>query len=419
MSRCSLPLLVTALALALAVADLQQVQAAARQQATQPSDEPDVFEASHRIESDVASQGTERTSGFEEPIFECGDEEVTELKINRTVQCKVSSTDAPRLFCYRAPQFNIWRAFCEVNFMVSSHSGVIPFVHSAAEDSLHGIIDNHVKAKRARKARDEGYILPETGIETLAFKRAVSRSDMIISPIELLTECPRPWAMQSQVCEKSSSPFRRSCISVSVPKSRGASSSSFTVTVTTKCNTQRIITFAVGALLLYLARWLGKSKVFCYSSGASLSVLLGAALLLVLILRRVKFPGAQSVLFSLMALGGYGMGMLSATGSLLRHVAVEYWEFVVVYLGVFALVGLGLVYRARSKEDSKESLGTMVVWSIRGFGVMGLVWSSQSGAVCIVVFVLCIVGIVRQEQTRSQARKEKHAKQQAKVAKAH
>ena len=45
------------------------------------------------------------------------------------------------------------------------------------------------------------------------------------------------------------------------------------VTVTTKCNMNRFSAFVVGALLLYLARWLGKSKVFCYASGASLSVL--------------------------------------------------------------------------------------------------------------------------------------------------
>jgi len=42
----------------------------------------------------------------------------------------------------------------------------------------------YIQAKRARKARDEGYILPETGIDTLAFKRAVRRSEMIIRYIQ-------------------------------------------------------------------------------------------------------------------------------------------------------------------------------------------------------------------------------------------
>ena len=112
-------------ALIVAVAVLQPIAAA--EDGTQASSSPDVHPAAHG------------------PVFECGEEEVTELKLNRTVQCNVSSIDAPRLFCYRAPQFNVWRAFCEVSFTVSSHKGVIPFVHSAAEDSLHGIIDNHVK----------------------------------------------------------------------------------------------------------------------------------------------------------------------------------------------------------------------------------------------------------------------------------
>ena len=47
----------------------------------------------------------------------------------------VTLSDDPRIFCYRAPQFNIWRAFHDVSFEVSSQ-GTVPFVHAAAEDSL-------------------------------------------------------------------------------------------------------------------------------------------------------------------------------------------------------------------------------------------------------------------------------------------
>ena len=52
---------------------------------------------------------------------------------------------------------------------------------------------------------------------------------MARSPIDLLSECPRPWAMNSLTCLKSVSPFGRSCVAVSVPKSRTASSSEFKV----------------------------------------------------------------------------------------------------------------------------------------------------------------------------------------------
>jgi hypothetical protein len=83
-------------------------------------------------------------------VLECGSEEVTELELKTAVQCKANSAEMPRIFCYRAPQFNIWRAFHEVVFEVSSlqsnlGGSVIPYVHSAADDSLHGIIDRHVK----------------------------------------------------------------------------------------------------------------------------------------------------------------------------------------------------------------------------------------------------------------------------------
>lgn len=235
-------------------------------------------------------------------------------------------SDDPRIFCYRAPQFNIWRAFHDVSFEVSSQ-GTVPFVHAAAEDSLHGIIDKHVKAKRAKQARAEGTVLPEVGVESIAMKRAVRRKDMLISPVELLTECPRPWAPHSTVCTKDSSPFGRTCVAVSLPKSRlgKAGSSAFNVTVTTKWELYRFVMFAVGAALLYLSHTLAKSKIFCYSSGISVSILLGAALLLVLILRRVKAPGAKSFWFGLVAVGGYGMALISATGELLRVVAIEYW----------------------------------------------------------------------------------------------
>lgn len=240
--------------------------------------------------------------------------------------CPGHVPDAPRVFCYKAPQFNIWRVFHEVSFEVTSQ-GAVPFVHAAADDSLHGIIDKHVKAKRSKQARAEGRVLPEVGVETIAMKRATRRKDMLISPVELLTECPRPWAPHSSTCTKISSPFGRACVAVSLPRSGSTSSpnATFNVTVTTKCESYRFIMFAVGAALLYLARTLAKSKIFCYSSGICVSVVLGAALLLVLLLRRVKVPGAQSLWFGLVAVGGYGMAALSAAGELLRVVAIEYW----------------------------------------------------------------------------------------------
>ena len=80
--------------------------------------------------------------------------------------CPGHVPDAPRVFCYKAPQFNIWRVFHEVSFEVTSQ-GAVPFVHAAADDSLHGIIDKHVKAKRSKQARAEGRVLPEVGVETL------------------------------------------------------------------------------------------------------------------------------------------------------------------------------------------------------------------------------------------------------------
>lgn len=142
-------------------------------------------------------------------IIECKDEDVTELALDQQLRCQATG-DEPRVFCYDAPQFNIWRAFCEVNFEVVSQDGEIPFVHLVGEDSLHGIVDKHVKvlarshtlkfvcldfgaflhfpphysdaaqAKRKRKALDEGVILPDDGVDTLVRKRAIRRASASI-----------------------------------------------------------------------------------------------------------------------------------------------------------------------------------------------------------------------------------------------
>lgn len=84
----------------------------------------------------------------EDKSLQCRDGELTELTLNKTVTC-TATTDTPRVFCYTAPQFNIWRAFNELSFEVASldahKGGVIPFVHSVSADSLHGLIDKHVQ----------------------------------------------------------------------------------------------------------------------------------------------------------------------------------------------------------------------------------------------------------------------------------
>lgn len=247
------------------------------------------------IMADLKSSGSSvvRSSGDE---F-CG-EDATELKLDAPLRCRVMANEQPKVFCYSAPQFNVWRSLSEMRFEVRSvgaetvgEADIIPFVHGAAEDSLHGIIDAHVnKGKRAQRVRDKNNLLPDLGVDTIARQRAQRRANMFISPLDLLSECPRPWAPHNLTCSKYASPFGRSCIAVSVPKSRGVSmaSSTFDVIVTTSTNGHRICLLLAGIALLLLAPQLAKSKIFCYTSGVSLSVLLGSVLLLMFVLRRLK-----------------------------------------------------------------------------------------------------------------------------------
>ena len=246
------------------------------------------------IMANLESSGSSVTQSFGDES--CG-EEVTELKLDAPLRCRVMANEQPKVFCYSAPQFNVWRSLSEMRFEVRSvgaetvgEADIIPFVHGAAEDSLHGIIDAHVKVKRAQQVRHKNNLLPDLGVDAIARQRAQRRANMFISPLDLLSECPRPWAPHNLTCSKYASPFGRSCIAVSVPKSRGGStaSSTFDVIVTTSTNGHRICLLLAGIALLLLAPQLAKSKIFCYTSGVSLSVLLGTVLLLIFVLRRLK-----------------------------------------------------------------------------------------------------------------------------------
>eukprot|EP00960_Hanusia_phi_P031755 749465-Hanusia_phi.AAC.7 len=65
--------------------------------------------------------------------------------------------DESKTFCYTAPQFNIWRSFCEalyivpytifpqVKISISSTSKKPPSVFSASEDDIHGLVDHYIK----------------------------------------------------------------------------------------------------------------------------------------------------------------------------------------------------------------------------------------------------------------------------------
>ncbi|MGB1599156.1 MAG: hypothetical protein ACPIOQ_40780, partial [Promethearchaeia archaeon] len=136
--------------------------------------------------ADLKSSGSSvvRSSGDES----CG-EDATELKLDAPLRCRVMATEQPKVFCYSAPQFNVWRSLSEMRFEVRSvgaetvgEAGIIPFVHGAAEDSLHGIIDAHVnKGKRAQRVRDKNNLLPDLGVDTIARERAQRRANMFIS----------------------------------------------------------------------------------------------------------------------------------------------------------------------------------------------------------------------------------------------
>lgn len=274
--------------------------------------------------------------------------------------------DSPVLFCYPGPRFNVWRSWEDVTFEISG-SPFLPKVFGASEDDVHGLLDALLKSYIA--GNEESV----TDIMTKIEKRAISRTEYIPSLFDLLSECPPIWDSRSTTCTKVFSPFGRSCIALSVPNKSPDGKAEVNVKVKVSFQQTFPAIMLAGLSLMYLARFFSKSKILWYSSGISVSVLLGLVILVVFLCRKVRVPGAGTTGFALMSTFGYGAVWVSSVGTTIKAFALANWELVAGYCGVFALLGMYIIHRIRRNEESKHDFRVMVLWSIRSLGAV-LVW---------------------------------------------
>jgi len=314
---------------------------------------------------------------------------VVNLEDGEEKSATIGPGDSPMLLCYPGPKFNVWRTWEDVTFEVNG-SPYAPKVFGASEDDAHGLVDHLIKS----------YLVDgqESATDLLAKieKRAIARVEYFPSLFDLLTECPPIWNQKATSCTKVFSPFGRSCISVSVPSnSKAQGKAEVKVKLTVAYREKLPLIMAMGFALMYISRYVSKSKILWYCSGVSISVLLGIVILTVFLCRKIRIPGAGSTGFAVLSALGYGAVWVSQVGAAIKAFAAANWELLAGYCAVFALLGAYFIRRIRRNEDSKHDFRILVLWCIRAVGAVLVLCATRSSllglallGVCVVVYVL-------------------------------
>mmetsp|Transcript_25434 Transcript_25434/g.84124 ORF Transcript_25434/g.84124 Transcript_25434/m.84124 type:complete len:233 (-) Transcript_25434:160-858(-) len=217
----------------------------------------------------------------------------------------------------------------------------------------------------------------------------------------MLAQCPSILNPDAKTCEKTFSPFGRSCIVVSFGSGKSNDETKVVrVRVTASCTKSQVTMFAAGMLLLALSRPLAKSKVFQYSSGMLISITIGMMLLFIFLLNKMKVPGSKTMSFHLAVYAGYGFLVVKFAANMFKQILIEYWELVLGYCALFALLGMIVVSRFRRHESSKHDFRVWVLWVIRlvgilcicGFGTKSGLFSSAMLIIIISMYILGRIG---------------------------
>lgn len=126
-----------------------------------------------------------------------------------------------------------------------------------------------------------------------------------------------------------------------------------------------------------------------------LFVTLGTSILLSIIINRLigsnyKKDYSQAIIKNvsvfLFFTGSYAAGVVWFVKNNWQMLLLSYWEFVIVYIVLFLLIGLLLVRLLRGNEDSKHIYVVIVKWFIRITGAV-LVYQSSSSTLGSMLFI--------------------------------
>lgn len=135
---------------------------------------------------------------------------------------------------------------------------------------------------------------------------------------------------------------------------------------------------AVAALLLFWhAPALSRSLLFHYASGVSIAMVLGVALLVYFVVRRVSpSRGGSGTLLALAT--GWAGTLYAAVRQLGWRLVAEHWPAVLAYLGVFGLLGYAVTFWRLKGGRPEAYQSELLAQAMRLAALLALLFSSSS-----------------------------------------
>jgi len=92
----------------------------------------------------------------------------------------------------------------------------------------------------------------------------------------------------------------------------------------------------------------------------------------------------------------YGAATIYFIKENLKLILINYWEFTLVYICFFGLLGIGATRWMRSNDDSKHMLIVTVRWIVRLIGII-LIYNSTASPTIAMIYIIsfCILYLIR------------------------
>jgi len=206
---------------------------------------------------------------------------------------------------------------------------------------------------------------------------------------EMLSACPTAFDfdLSQSVCSMQFSPMGESCITIAPPP-RGNKPLQLTVRAFHNFDFRKLIFLAAGFGLSYIAYECSKSKIFQYTGGMAITIALGLGIIIWFLDARFGSRFGKSVFLVITVTGGYVTSLMYFIRNSLSYVVLNYWEYLLGYFALMALIGCFMTMSLRSSKPAKMILRYSIDWVLNMVAALLFFHASPSPLVA-----LCIVGM--------------------------
>lgn len=291
------------------------------------------------------------------------------------------------LFCINPPNndFNplYWFHQIDIDIKVPSSYLSIFSVKGLSEDDFHNIGEDIIKSILKTDKGNEG-----------SFKEKVVNLVSISSENflrDILSACPSPLLSQSnEHCIMSFSPFKKACIVVNNHKQINTS-----VEAKLRYNQMLPVLLVIGIFFLFSGTLLSNSKIFQYSIGSMLFILLGFIWMIIQLYKFINkryLKNDSKISWPLLSFvyTSYGAAIIYFIKENLKSILIHYWEFTLLYISFFGLLGIGATRWMRSYDESKHILMVTVRWIVRLIGLI-LIYNSTASPMISILYITSFV----------------------------